>query len=88
MLPALVQTYAEVRSLFHVSRQSFMPRPKVESSVVEVRWSAADAKFMEAYATDLVGMFKPDVLLTVTPSITAYTNNCFKIVSFCRKSAL
>jgi ABC-type uncharacterized transport system substrate-binding protein len=33
---------------------------------VEVRWSAADPRFMEAYATDLVGMFKPDVLLTVT----------------------
>jgi putative tryptophan/tyrosine transport system substrate-binding protein len=33
---------------------------------IEVRWSAADPKFMEAYATDLVGMFKPDVLLTVT----------------------
>jgi putative ABC transport system substrate-binding protein len=31
---------------------------------VEVRWSAGDPRFMEAYATDLVGMFKPDVLLT------------------------
>jgi hypothetical protein len=36
---------------------------------IEARWSAADPKFMEAYATDLVGMFKPDVLLTVTTGI-------------------
>jgi 16S rRNA (adenine1518-N6/adenine1519-N6)-dimethyltransferase len=41
VLPALVQTYAEVRTLFRVSRQSFLPRPKVESSVVDVRFSAA-----------------------------------------------
>jgi putative ABC transport system substrate-binding protein len=32
---------------------------------IEVRWGAADPKFMEAYATDLVGIFKPDVLLAV-----------------------
>ncbi len=31
---------------------------------IEVRWNVADPKFMEAYATDLVRMFKPDVLLT------------------------
>jgi putative ABC transport system substrate-binding protein len=30
----------------------------------EVRWSAGDLSRMEAYATDLVGLFKPDVLLT------------------------
>jgi putative tryptophan/tyrosine transport system substrate-binding protein len=30
---------------------------------LEVRWSAADTRLMEAYATDLVGLFKPDVLL-------------------------
>jgi 16S rRNA (adenine1518-N6/adenine1519-N6)-dimethyltransferase len=41
VLPALVQTYAEVRTLFRVSRQAFLPPPKVESSVVDVRWSAA-----------------------------------------------
>jgi putative ABC transport system substrate-binding protein len=29
----------------------------------EVRWSAADLSLMEAYATDLVGLFKPDVVL-------------------------
>jgi putative ABC transport system substrate-binding protein len=32
----------------------------------EVRWSAADTGRMDAYATDLVGLFKPDVLLTAT----------------------
>jgi putative tryptophan/tyrosine transport system substrate-binding protein len=33
---------------------------------LEVRWSATDLGRMEAYATDLVGLFKPDVLLAVT----------------------
>jgi putative ABC transport system substrate-binding protein len=33
---------------------------------VEVRWGADDLTRMEAYATDLVGLFKPDVLLTST----------------------
>jgi putative tryptophan/tyrosine transport system substrate-binding protein len=32
----------------------------------EVRWSGADLTRMEAYATDLVGLFKPDVLLAYT----------------------
>jgi putative ABC transport system substrate-binding protein len=30
----------------------------------EVRWSAYDPSLIEAYATDLVGLFKPDVLLS------------------------
>src|SRR5215467_1598319 len=30
----------------------------------EVRWSAYDPSRIEAYATDLVGLFKPDVLLS------------------------
>jgi len=30
----------------------------------EVRWSAADPSLIQAYATDLVGLFKPDVLLS------------------------
>src|SRR5262245_12116588 len=30
----------------------------------EVRWSAYDPGRIEAYATDLVGLFKPDVLLS------------------------
>jgi putative ABC transport system substrate-binding protein len=30
----------------------------------EVRWSEADPKLIQAYATDLVGLFKPDVLLS------------------------
>ena len=29
----------------------------------EVRWGAADLSLIRAYATDLVGLFKPDVLL-------------------------
>jgi putative tryptophan/tyrosine transport system substrate-binding protein len=28
---------------------------------IEVRWSASDLRLMEAYATDLVRLFKPDV---------------------------
>src|SRR5215831_1912352 len=35
---------------------------------LEVRWSGADVNLMQAYATDLVGLFKPDVLLAVTTS--------------------
>src|SRR5438874_780538 len=31
-----------------------------------VRSSAADLRLMQAYATDLVDLFKPDVLLTAT----------------------
>src|SRR5262249_34170195 len=30
---------------------------------LEVRWSAGDANVAQAYATDLVGLFKPDVVL-------------------------
>src|SRR5215467_15977696 len=30
----------------------------------EVRWSAYDPSLIQAYATDLVGLFKPDVLLS------------------------
>jgi putative ABC transport system substrate-binding protein len=38
----------------------------------EVRWSAADASLMRAYATDLVGLFRPDVLLAAsTPNLIA-----------------
>jgi 16S rRNA (adenine1518-N6/adenine1519-N6)-dimethyltransferase len=39
VLPVLVQTFAEVRLAFRVSRRAFEPPPKVESAVVEVRWS-------------------------------------------------
>jgi putative tryptophan/tyrosine transport system substrate-binding protein len=35
---------------------------------IEVRWSAADLNLMQAYATDLVGLFKPDVLLAASTS--------------------
>jgi putative ABC transport system substrate-binding protein len=34
----------------------------------EVRWSASDVNLMQAYATDLVDLFKPDVLLAVGTS--------------------
>jgi putative ABC transport system substrate-binding protein len=34
----------------------------------EVRWTAADPSLIQAYATDLVGLFKPDVLLSASTS--------------------
>jgi putative ABC transport system substrate-binding protein len=37
-----------------------------ENVRIEVRWSAADRSLIEAYASDLVGLFKPDVVLTAT----------------------
>jgi 16S rRNA (adenine1518-N6/adenine1519-N6)-dimethyltransferase len=36
----LVQAFAEVRVAFGVSRRSFLPRPEVDSAVVDLRWSA------------------------------------------------
>jgi 16S rRNA (adenine1518-N6/adenine1519-N6)-dimethyltransferase len=39
ILPALVQTFAEVRIAFGVSRRAFHPPPRVESAVLDVRWS-------------------------------------------------
>src|SRR4030081_251174 len=33
---------------------------------IKVRWSAADRSLIEAYASHLVGLFNPDVLLTAT----------------------
>ena len=41
VLPALVQTFADVRVAFRVSPRAFLPAPRVESAVVDVRWSAA-----------------------------------------------
>jgi 16S rRNA (adenine1518-N6/adenine1519-N6)-dimethyltransferase len=35
----LVQAFGEVRIAFGVSRRSFWPTPKVDSSVIEIRWS-------------------------------------------------
>jgi 16S rRNA (adenine1518-N6/adenine1519-N6)-dimethyltransferase len=40
VLPALVQTFAEVRLVLRVSRHAFVPPPRVESAVVELRWTA------------------------------------------------
>jgi len=39
-LGVLVQTYADVRQVLRVPRGAFLPPPRVESSVVEVRWHA------------------------------------------------
>jgi 16S rRNA (adenine1518-N6/adenine1519-N6)-dimethyltransferase len=36
----LIQTFAEVRVAFGVSRRSFLPPPQVDSAVVDIRWSA------------------------------------------------
>src|SRR6266404_880283 len=33
---------------------------------IEVRWNAGDASLAVAYATDLVGLLKPDVILAAT----------------------
>lgn len=38
VLSVLVQTWADVAVAFGVSRRSFVPQPKVESAVVDVRW--------------------------------------------------
>src|SRR5436190_7411564 len=54
ILPALIQTFAEVRVAFGVSRRAFHPPPRVESAVVDVRWSAAPRVALgdvEAYRT-------------------------------------
>jgi 16S rRNA (adenine1518-N6/adenine1519-N6)-dimethyltransferase len=40
VLPVLVQTVADVRYAFGVSRRSFHPVPRVESAIVVVRWHA------------------------------------------------
>ena len=41
VLSVLLQTWAEVRVAFRVSRRSFVPPPRVDSAVVELRFSAA-----------------------------------------------
>ncbi len=40
VLPALIQTWADVRLAFRVSRRAFEPPPRVESAVVDVCWRA------------------------------------------------
>ena len=37
----LLQAFAELRVAFGVSRRSFLPRPDVDSAVVDIRWSVA-----------------------------------------------
>jgi 16S rRNA (adenine1518-N6/adenine1519-N6)-dimethyltransferase len=39
VLPAIVQAFATARLAFGVSRRSFVPVPRVESAVVDLRWS-------------------------------------------------
>src|SRR5438552_4037915 len=50
----------------------------------EARWTAADPTLIQAYATDLVGLFKPDVLLAHTTANLAAlqkaTNSTIPIV--------
>jgi len=41
VLPALVQTFADVRVLFTVPRGAFLPLPRVDSAVVDVRFARA-----------------------------------------------
>jgi len=41
VLSVLLQTWAEVRVAFRVSRRSFVPTPRVDSAVVELRFGAA-----------------------------------------------
>jgi putative tryptophan/tyrosine transport system substrate-binding protein len=47
---------------------------------IEVRWSAADLRLMEAYATDLVGLFKPDVVLTTSTANVAALQRATKTI--------
>ena len=54
VLPALVQTFADVRIAFRVPARSFLPPPRVESAVVTVEWSATprvDVGDVETYRT-------------------------------------
>jgi putative ABC transport system substrate-binding protein len=37
-----------------------------ENIRIEVRWNAGDRNLIEAYASDLVGLFKPDILLAAS----------------------
>jgi 16S rRNA (adenine1518-N6/adenine1519-N6)-dimethyltransferase len=47
VLSVLVQTWAEVRVAFKVSRRSFVPPPRVDSAVVELRFSVAPRVIIE-----------------------------------------
>src|SRR5215831_2621506 len=54
------------QSLLTIFRQEMGKRGWIEGENLEtqVRWSAGDPTLIQAYATDLVGLFKPDVLLS------------------------
>src|SRR5262245_7973599 len=53
------------RSQLEIFRQGIRKLGWIEGQnlQIEVRWSAGDPSLIQAYATDLVGLFKPDVLL-------------------------
>lgn len=53
---------------------------------IEVRWSGGDQSLMQAYATDLVGLFKPDVLLTGTTANLAAVQRATRTIAICRCS--
>ena len=54
------------QSLLTIFRREMGKRGWIEGENLEtqVRWNAADPTLTQAYATDLVGLFKPDVLLS------------------------
>jgi putative ABC transport system substrate-binding protein len=47
---------------------------------IEVRWSAADLRRTQAFATDLVGLFKPDVMLANTTANLAALQGATKAI--------
>jgi len=61
------------QSLLTIFRQEMGKRGWIEGENLEtqVRWNAADPTLTQAYATDLVGLFKPDVLLSESSVILA-----------------
>src|SRR5262245_47752381 len=76
-LPARAQQQKRVGMLMNATATSDDSRPRLPAFAeglrklgwiegqnlrTEVRWSGADVSLMQAYATDLVGLFQPDVL--------------------------
>src|SRR5262245_11035006 len=47
---------------------------------LEVRWTAADPTLIRAYATDLAGLFKPDVMLANTTANLAALQGATKTI--------
>ncbi|HEV7734216.1 MAG TPA: 16S rRNA (adenine(1518)-N(6)/adenine(1519)-N(6))-dimethyltransferase RsmA [Candidatus Binatia bacterium] len=60
ILAVMLQTFAEIRVAFGVSRRSFLPPPTVESAVVVVNWRAtprADIGSVDTYRAVVRGAF-------------------------------